>query len=53
VIFRPETELASHYFEVVLPRQFDDYIWIDKTSAISPLATGQIWGVPDTYPLGM
>jgi protein-L-isoaspartate(D-aspartate) O-methyltransferase len=53
VIYRPETELASHYFEAVLPRQFNEYIWIDRTSAITPLPAGQIKGVPDTYPFGV
>ena len=53
VIYRPETKLASHYFEAELSRQFDDYIWIDRTSAITPLPTGQIRGVPDTYPSGI
>ena len=53
VIYRPETELASHYFEAELARQFDEYIWIDRTAAITPLATGQIKGVPDTYPFGV
>ncbi len=53
VIYRPETELASHYFEAELPRQFDEYIWIDRTSAITPLPAGQIKGVPDTYPFGV
>jgi len=24
VIYRPETELQSHYFQAVLPRQFDE-----------------------------
>ena len=24
VIYRPESELASHYFEAVLPLQFDE-----------------------------
>jgi protein-L-isoaspartate(D-aspartate) O-methyltransferase len=52
VIYRPETELASHYFEAELPRQFDEYIWIDRTKAITPLRAGQIYGVPDTYPFG-
>ena len=28
VIYRPDTERASHYFEAELPRQFDEYIWI-------------------------
>jgi protein-L-isoaspartate(D-aspartate) O-methyltransferase len=52
VIYRPDTELASHYFEAVLPRQFDEYIWIDSTQAITPLTTEQLMGVPDTYPFG-
>ena len=37
VVYRPETELASHYFQAVLPRQFDEYIWFDETEAIEPL----------------
>lgn len=53
VIYRPETELASHYFEAVLPRQFNEYIWIDRTSAITALPASQIEGVPDTYPFGV
>ncbi len=53
VIYRPETELASHYFEAELPRQFNEYIWIDQTKAITPLPAGQIQGVPDTYPFGV
>jgi protein-L-isoaspartate(D-aspartate) O-methyltransferase len=53
VIYRPETELASHYFETVLPRQFDEYIWIDETSAVTPIATDSLEGVPDTYPFGV
>ncbi len=38
VIYRPETELMSHYFEARLPEQFDEWIWFDETSAITPLA---------------
>jgi protein-L-isoaspartate(D-aspartate) O-methyltransferase len=53
VIYRPETEVASHYFEAELPRQFDEYIWIDRTSAITPLTTGELQGLPDTYPFGV
>jgi protein-L-isoaspartate(D-aspartate) O-methyltransferase len=53
VIYRPETELASHYFEADLPKQFNEYIWIDQTNAITPLPTGQVKGVPDTYPFGV
>ncbi|MDG4812534.1 protein-L-isoaspartate(D-aspartate) O-methyltransferase [Hydrogenovibrio sp. 3SP14C1] len=53
VIYRPETELASHYFEAVLPLQFDEYIWIDQTRAVTPLTTEEISGMPDTYPFGL
>jgi len=38
VIYRPETELLSHYFEARLPEQFDEWIWFDETTAVQPLA---------------
>ena len=53
VIYRPESERASHYFDAVLPRQFDEYIWFDETRAVTPLATAEIEGLPDTYPFGV
>ena len=53
VIYRPETELQSHYFEAVLPRQFDEYIWLDKTNAVAPLRSEELEGLPDTYPFGL
>ncbi len=53
VIYRPETEVASHYFEAELPRQFDEYIWVDRSSAVTPLTTAELRGVPDTYPFGI
>jgi len=53
VIYRPETELASHYFHAVLPRQFDEYIWFDRTEAVRPLSTRELKGMPDTYPFGL
>ena len=53
VIYRPETELASHYFQAVLPEQFDEYIWFDETSAVSPFKTLELEGLPDTYPFGV
>ncbi|MGE5170175.1 MAG: protein-L-isoaspartate(D-aspartate) O-methyltransferase [Rudaea sp.] len=53
VIYRPETELASHYFQAVLPRQFDEYVWFDETTAVSPLETHALAGLPDTYPFGL
>ena len=53
VIYRPETELASHYFQAVLPAQFDEYIWFDKTCAVTPFETRELEGLPDTYPFGL
>ncbi len=53
VIYRPETELASHYFHAVLPKQFNEYIWFDKTHAVYPLETKELEGMPDTYPFGV
>jgi len=53
VIYRPETELASHYFQAVLPRQFDEYIWLDRTTAITPFDTQVLEAMPDTYPFGL
>lgn len=37
VIYRPDTELQSHYFQAVLPAQFDEYVWFDETHAVDPL----------------
>ncbi len=53
VIYRPETELASHYFQAALPQQFDEYIWFDRTNAVTPLGTAELKGLPDTYPFGL
>jgi protein-L-isoaspartate(D-aspartate) O-methyltransferase len=53
VIYRPETELQSHYFEAVLPRQFDEFVWFDETSAVTPLRSEELKGLPDTYPFGL
>jgi protein-L-isoaspartate(D-aspartate) O-methyltransferase len=53
VIYRPETERASHYFRAVLPEQFDEYVWFDRTEAVTPLATEELRGLPDTYPFGL
>jgi protein-L-isoaspartate(D-aspartate) O-methyltransferase len=53
VIYRPETELESHYFQAVLPRQFDEYVWFDETNAVTPLDTKKVEGLPDTYPFGV
>jgi protein-L-isoaspartate(D-aspartate) O-methyltransferase len=53
VIYRPETELASHYFQAVLPQQFDEYVWFDRTKAVRPIETHELKDVSDTYPFGL
>ena len=53
VIYRPKTELESHYFQAILPQQFDEYIWFDESNAITPLETNAMTGLPDTYPFGL
>ena len=52
VIYRPEAERQSHYFDAVLARQFDEYIWFDETRAVTALKTQEMEGLPDTYPFG-
>lgn len=54
VIYRPETELWSHYSQSILPEQFDAYVWFDETRAVAPLGPEHVRkGVPDTFPFGM
>jgi erythromycin esterase-like protein len=55
VIYRPETERLSHYFEARLPEQFDAVIHFDETSAVEPLDLTAGWRTgeaPETYPTG-
>ena len=56
VIYRPETELQSHYFEARLAQQFDAVIHLDRTHALEPLERTALWdlGEPaETYPTGL
>jgi erythromycin esterase-like protein len=54
VIYRPETELMSHYAEALLSRQFDAYLWFDETNAVTALSAANTKrGAPDTYPFGL
>lgn len=50
VIYRPETERQSHYFEASLPAQFDEWIWFDETSALRALTTEQTVQHEPTHP---
>jgi erythromycin esterase-like protein len=52
VIYRPDTELSSHYSQANLPEQFDAYVWFDETEAVTPLGPEHHRGMPETYPFG-
>ena len=56
VIYRPDTERHSHYFEAEVTRQFDAMIHFDETRAVEPLERGATWRSeepPETYPSGI
>eukprot|EP00897_Mesotaenium_endlicherianum_P005965 jgi/Mesen1/5397/ME000268S04601 len=59
VIYRPDTERYSHYFEAALADQFDAIIHIDETTAVEPLERDPKWDrkavkePPETYPFGV
>ncbi len=59
VIYRPDTERASHYFNASLANQFDLVFHLDETDAVEPLYEAVYWyddterELPDTYPFGV
>lgn len=56
VIYRPETELISHYFQARLSDQFDAVIHFDDTRAVEPLERTVEWDlgeVEETFPSGL
>jgi erythromycin esterase-like protein len=46
VIYRPQTERMSHYFQAALPQQFDAVIHWDQTRAVEPL---EVFPAPETH----
>lgn len=53
VIYRPQTELASHYFQAVLREQFDAFVWFEETKAVTPLGRERPHGTPEIWPFGL
>jgi erythromycin esterase-like protein len=56
VIYLPETERISHYFEARLAEQFDAVLHFDDTEAVEPLERSAEWErgrVPETFPSGL
>lgn len=56
VIYLPDTERTSHYFEADVSAQFDALLHVDDTTALHPLDTGAHWKTedqPETWPSGI
>ena len=56
VIYVPQTERQSHYFEARLAEQFDAVIHFDETQALEPLERFSHWETgepPETFPTGI
>jgi erythromycin esterase-like protein len=56
VIYLPESERISHYFNARLADQFDAVIHFDKTRAVEPLERTSQWEAgefPETYPFAV
>jgi erythromycin esterase-like protein/predicted phosphoribosyltransferase len=56
VIYRPETERQSHYFQARLPDQFDAVLHFDATRAVKPLESTAEWEtgeLPETFPFAV
>jgi erythromycin esterase-like protein len=57
VVYRPESERISHYFEANLPAQFGAILHFDQTRAVEPLLPTVHWQkdqeAPETFPSGI
>jgi erythromycin esterase-like protein len=61
VIYRPETERASHYFHAGVSEQFDWIVHVDATRALAPLDPATLWldaarddpDLAETFPFGI
>ena len=56
VIYRPDTERASHYLWTRLRDQFDAVLIFDETRAVEPIERTAEWDageVPETFPFAV
>ncbi len=49
VLYLPETERVSHYFDASLPEQFDAFVFLEETRAVTPV-TEAAAGLPQDHP---
>jgi erythromycin esterase-like protein len=53
VVYNPAIEHRGNYVPSILPKRYDAFIFIDKTTALHPLKTPARNEPPDTYPWGL
>lgn len=53
VVYRPRTEVQSHYFHASLPEQFDELIWFDESHALQPLLAEEAGRQSPTHPFAL
>jgi erythromycin esterase-like protein len=56
VIYLPQSERQSHYFDARMSDQFDAVIHFDETTALEPLERYALWETgepPETFPTGV
>ncbi len=53
VVYRPETELLSHYFRATAGEQFDAVVHIDETHAVAPLERTSAWDLGELPDAGL
>jgi protein-L-isoaspartate(D-aspartate) O-methyltransferase len=51
VVYRPDSELQSHYFRASLPLQFDEWIWFEETRAVRPIRPAEARTFDRGHPL--
>lgn len=51
VIYLPQTERASHYFDASIAHQFDAVFHLDETTALEPLDAPLHWHRPEAHEL--
>jgi erythromycin esterase len=56
VVYRPQYEQFGNYVPTSLPRRYDAFLFIDRTSALKPLFPAEMEveeELPETYPTGV
>ncbi|MBD0295340.1 MAG: erythromycin esterase family protein [Flavisolibacter sp.] len=52
VVYNPHMEQLGNYVPSVLPKRYDAFVYLDKTTALHPIGVTVTDEPPDTYPWG-